>query len=133
MVLAGVASLTGLIHHRPPMESIVLAQIFIGLGIGVRYAGITWREVKETIVAGFGYTLLILLICAGFFAAVNAAQLLDPLAAALIYAPAGQAELALLAIIAGSDVAVIVAHHLTRILLVIGLSPVFARWFARAC
>ena len=41
LVVTGLAAMAGLINHRPPAEVMQVAQFFLGLGIGVKYAGIT--------------------------------------------------------------------------------------------
>ena len=49
----------------------------------------------------------------------------------LAFAPGGQAEMAILAILAGADVAFIVAHHVMRLVIVILVSPVVERLWLR--
>ena len=49
----------------------------------------------------------------------------------LAFLPGGQAEMAIIAIVAGADVAFVVAHHLLRVFLVILTAPHVARWFDR--
>ena len=41
------AAIAGLLTHRPPAEVMQFAQFFLGLGIGVKYAGITMVEIQE--------------------------------------------------------------------------------------
>ncbi|MEL6101857.1 MAG: AbrB family transcriptional regulator [Pseudomonadota bacterium] len=127
MFLATAASLMDVIHHRPPAEAIMAAQFFIGLGIGATYAGVTGREVQSTVLAGLGYVLIIFGISAAF--AYVAVQLggMETLNAILAFAPGGQAEMTVLAIVAGADAALVVAHHLLRIVVVIIGAPIFSR------
>ena len=47
----------------------------------------------------------------------------------LAFLPGGQAEMIVIAIIAGADLAYVVSHHLLRIVLVILLAPIVARLF----
>ena len=49
--------------------------------------------------------------------------------ALLALTPGGQAELVVLAIIVGADVAFVVAHHVLRLFLVILGAPIAARFF----
>ena len=44
MIITAALSLGGVIHSRPPVEAIVVAQLLIGLGIGVQYVGVTDRK-----------------------------------------------------------------------------------------
>jgi uncharacterized protein len=48
LILAAILSLTDVMHYRPPAEAILAAQYFIGIGIGVHYVGVTWRELRRT-------------------------------------------------------------------------------------
>ena len=54
-----------------------------------------------------------------------------PMEAFLAFAPGGQAELTVLAIVAGADLGFVIAHHLVRIVIVILGAPVVARLVAR--
>ena len=131
MILTAAASLSGLIHFRPPAEAILAAQFFIGLGVGAKYSGITWVEVRHFLTASITYCLIIGAASA-IFALLIAGAGLAPLAAALMaFAPGGQAEMAVLAIVAGIDVAYVVAHHLVRLVLVITAAPLIERLMAK--
>lgn len=118
-------SLSGVITHRPPAEMVIAAQFFIGLTVGVKYAGVTWRELRVDVASGLGYCVVIGLIALGFAEIAIQAGLANPIEALLAFAPGGQAEMAILAIIVGADVAFVVTHHIVRILFVILLAPVF--------
>ena len=54
--------------------------------------------------------------------------LAQPLEAIIAFAPGGQAEMVLLAIVAGTDMAYVITHHLIRILVVILGAPIAARF-----
>lgn len=127
MIAAGLASQLGFITDRPPAEAILMAQLFVGLTIGVSYLGITVRELRQIILAAIGY-VLILCVLSGLVVAV-AIKLNNtaPLDAILAFSPGGQAEMAVLAIVAGADVAFVVTHHITRILTVTIGAPIVHR------
>lgn len=127
LIMAGAASLSGILIQRPPMEAIIVAQLFIGAGVGVKYAGATLRELRGTIVASLGFCVLLGLIAFAFEYTITQLGLAPPLEAFLSFAPGGQAEMALLALVAGADVAFVVAHHLVRIVVVILGAPLVAR------
>ena len=129
LIIAAIASLTGLLTVRPPAEAIVAAQFFIGLHVGAKYTGITARELRHDILTGLGYCAIILAITAAFSALVLALNLAPPIETLLAFAPGGQAEMALIALIAGADMAHVVAHHLIRILVVIFGAPLCFRFF----
>lgn len=127
LIVAGALSLTDLLHHRPPAEVMLVAQFFLGLGIGVKYAGITVAEIKKILTASLGYCVLLAVLSVMFAELVILTGLAAPLEAIMAFAPGGQAEMVLLAIVAGADMAYVVTHHLIRVVLVILLAPVVAR------
>ena len=131
MIAAGFAALTGLLTQRPPAEAIWLAQFFIGMTVGVKYTGITMAEVRRDLAAGAGYCLLLLVLTFVFVEIVYGFGLAPGMEALLAFAPGGQAEMTVLALIVGADMAFVIAHHVLRIVLVILGAPLFARFFRR--
>ena len=129
LILAGVAALAGILHHRPPAEAIWMAQFFIGMTVGVKYAGITMAEVRRDLMAGVGFCLILLVLTVIFTEGIYAAGLAPPMETLLAFAPGGQAELTVLALIVGADMAFVIAHHVLRIFLVILGAPLFAKMF----
>jgi membrane AbrB-like protein len=131
MFLTAALSLMGVIHTRPPAEMIWAAQFFIGISVGANYSGITGRELRVDVGAGVAYSILLailsLIVIEGIFVLSPA----DNLDVILAFLPGGQAEMVIIALVAGADIAFVVAHHLTRVLLVIMLAPIVARWFDR--
>jgi len=109
----------------------LFAQVFVGIGIGVHYSGVTLAELKRDVLAGLGYVVLLGLICAAFVITLTMLGLGDPVSIFLAYAPAGQAEMAVFAIVVGADLGYVVTHHIVRIVLVIIGSPLAASAFKR--
>lgn len=128
LILAAIASLAGFLHTRPPAEVILAAQFFIGLSVGAKYAGITLGEMRRVVTAAVGYTFLILILGAAFAGIATALQLAHPTEATLAFSPGGQAEMAVLAIVAGADIAFVVTHHVVRIVVVIIGAPLVRRF-----
>jgi uncharacterized protein len=62
---------------------------------------------------------------------VTMAGLAAPVEAFLAFAPGGQAEMTVLAIVVGADLGFVVVHHLARIVLVITGAPIVARMGGR--
>lgn len=127
LVLATAASLAGLIHHRPPAEAILVAQFFIGIGVGVRYVGVTGEEIRRIVLAALGYCALLAALSLAFAETVHLMGAAPQMEALLAFAPGGQSEMAVLAIVAGADMAYVVTHHLVRIIVVILGAPLVAR------
>lgn len=129
MIAAAALSLAGLIENRPPAEAIWAAQFFIGVAVGARYVGVTPRELRLFVGAGLANCLLLALATLAFAEAIALAGLAPALDAFLAFAPGGQAEMAMIAIIAGADLAFVVTHHLVRLVLIIVFAPLAARIF----
>jgi membrane AbrB-like protein len=127
MIVTGALSLIDVIHYRPPAEAILLAQFLIGLGIGVGYVGVTLGELRRDVTAGVLFVGLLAVLAAVFTELVVLLGLAPPVDGFLAFAPGGQAEMTVLAIIVGADLGYIIVHHLTRVLLVITGAPLVAR------
>ncbi|MGO4916159.1 AbrB family transcriptional regulator [Pseudogemmobacter sp. W21_MBD1_M6] len=127
MIVTAILSLMGLIHMRPPKEAILAAQFLIGMGIGIYYVGVTLRELRQVVASGVAFVLVLAVLAAGFTELVTLTGLAKPVEAFLAFAPGGQAEMTVLAIVAGADLGFVITHHLTRIILVITGAPIVAR------
>ena len=127
MIATAALALTDVLHHRPPAEAVIAAQYFIGMGIGVYYVGITFREIRHLVASGVLYVLLLAVLAAAFAEAVTLLGLAPPMEAFLAFAPGGQAEMVVLAIVAGADLGFVIIHHLIRVVLVITLAPLAAK------
>jgi hypothetical protein len=104
------------------------AQYFIGIGIGVGYVGVTLRELRKDVLAGIAYVVLLAVLAVAFTEFVVLTGLAGPVEGFLAFAPGGQAEMTVLAIVAGADLGFVIVHHLTRIVLVITAAPLIARY-----
>ncbi len=131
MILTAALSLGDFIHSRPPREAILAAQFFIGCGIGVKFVGVTWGELRRVVAAGVAYVVVLAILAAGFTAVVTTLGLGRPVEAFLAFAPGGQAEMTVLAIVSGADLGFVITHHLTRIVLVIIGAPIAANLILR--
>jgi membrane AbrB-like protein len=119
----------GGLENRPPAEAIWAAQFFIGLTIGGKYAGITMQEVRRDVVAGLGFCGILIVLTLIFVEGIYMLDLAPGMEVLLAFAPGGQAELTVLALIVGADIAFVVAHHILRIFLIILGAPLAARLF----
>lgn len=127
LILAVALSLGDVIHHRPPAEAILFAQFFIGMGIGMYYRGVTMVELRRDVASGAAFALILAGLAACFTLLAfrfGSAPLLE---AFLSFSPGGQAELTVLAIVAGADLGFIVIHHVTRMVFVIIGAPIVLR------
>lgn len=129
LIVAAAAALSGLLHHRPPAEAIWAAQFFIGMTVGIKYTGITMAEIRRDLTAATGFCGILIVLTVIFAEAVLILDLAPPMETLLAFAPGGQAELTVLALIVGADVAFVIAHHVLRIFIVILGAPLFVRLF----
>ena len=103
------------------------AQLLIGIGIGVNYVGVTLLELRSFVLAGLAFVLILAVLAAGCTEFVTLTGLAPPVEGFLAFAPGGQAEMTVLALVVGADMGFVILHHLTRIVLVITGAPVAAR------
>ena len=115
---------------RPPAEAIWAAQFFIGMTVGSKYAGITIEEIRRDLIAGLGFCLILIVLTVLFVEVIYGLGLSHGMEALLSFAPGGQAELTVLALIVGADVAFVVAHHVLRMFTVILGAPIAAKVFS---
>jgi uncharacterized protein len=95
--------------------------------IGVYFTGITLRELARDVAAGAVFALILAAVAAGFMVLARNLGGAPGVEAFLSFAPGGQAEMAVLAIVVSADLGFIVLHHVTRIVLVILGAPILAR------
>jgi len=129
MILAALMALLGFLHHRPPAEAIWLAQFFIGMTVGSKYVGVTMQEVRKDVTAALGFCVILIALTFVFAEVIYFAGLAPPLETLLAFAPGGQAEMTVLALIVGADMAFVVAHHVLRIFVVIMGAPIAAKYW----
>jgi len=130
MIVTAILSLSGTLSHRPPAEMIWMAQFFIGITVGATYTGITAAEFRRDVGAGLLFSLIVAAISLAFIAfALGVLPGVLPageLEVILAFLPGGQAEMTVIALVAGADVALVVAHHVLRIVFIVLLAPTFA-------
>ncbi len=126
MALSAIVHLAGITEARPPMGLINMAQLVIGIYVGCQYQGSTLRQIVRVVGLSLGFMLVLLAIAAAFAALVYVLTSVDPMAILLAYAPGGQGEMNIIALVLDIDVAYVALHHLFRVMLVIiGASIVF--------
>ncbi len=134
MIVTATLSLSGVLSHRPPAEMIWVAQFFIGITVGATYTGITAAEFRRDLGAGLLFSLIVATISLAFITLalgvlpgiLPGAPPKGELEVILAFLPGGQAEMTVIALVAGADVALVVAHHILRIVFIVLLAPTFA-------
>ena len=128
MLMSAIAHLAGLTNSRPPGELVAAAQIVVGCGIGCRFVGAALDQLHKEVSASVG-AAVILIACAVAFAEITHALTgLNLDATVLSYAPGGFAEMSLIGLALGVEVAMVATHHLFRLFLIILTSPFISRF-----
>lgn len=131
MILSALLHLGGVTESQPPTVIVNLAQLFIGTAVGCRFTGAGKREVGHALAIGGGLAVLMLALTALFAFAVNAITGTPFPVAVLAFSPGGLAEMSLVGLALGVDVAFIATHHVARIFLVILLAPAVIKLWER--
>lgn len=131
-LLSAILAVLGILHFRPPAEAILFAQFFVGIGIGVHYVGTTFRELRHDVLAGIFFAMLLAVLATIFTVIAHMIGGAPTIEAFLSFAPGGQAEMAVLALVTGADLGFVVVHHVARLVTVVAGAPfVGARLFHR--
>lgn len=123
MFVTGIFSVGGFIDVMPPMVLIYLAQLVIGTAIGLRFLGTTLGEIKRIILLSCGSTFMMILLAT--IISLLTADYVGISVPGLILAlsPGGLAEMSLVALALGIDVAFVSLMHVIRIAFVIACIP----------
>lgn len=123
--------LAGLTSAHLPAELVILAQVVTGAGLGSRFAGLAWRDVAATARLSLGSTALMVALSAGGAGLASWATGLPFSQLLLAFVPGGLAEMCLIALSLGQDVAFVSTHHMLRVILVIVAAPLVFRLVGR--
>lgn len=120
---------TGVIEGRPPEWVAIFGFLTLGVLIGTRFAGTTWRELAGILgvsLVSFVISFALALAIALVGTALTGFSLLKLMVA---FAPGGLEAMVVLAFAMDLDPAFVAAHHLTRFLLIALAAPFVVRWF----
>ena len=131
MLLSGAAHVTELVAVPPPSVLIIAAQVVIGTVLGCRFVGATLRGLGRDLALGLLSALAMLAVAIVFAAVVAGITHVDVTQAFLAFSPGGLAEMSLLALAMGQDVAYVSVLHVVRITLVIGGASAMFRLLRR--
>lgn len=133
MILSMVVHLAGWSQSAPPSALVAAAQVALGTGVGCRFAGSSVMEVLRTIYVSIGASAILLITAVGAGIALEAITGIPWYVLMLAYAPGGLAEMSMVALGIGQDVAFVSTHHLFRIAFIVVLAPLafraMKRWF----
>ena len=124
MILSAIIHMTGLTTAKPPVEIVNVAQLVIGTGIGARFVGVSVMRLYPVMVAATGGTIFMVGFAAVAALALEALTGLPFAATWLAFAPGGVAEMTLISLALGVDVAFGSTHHLVRVVFMVIAAPV---------
>ncbi|GAA6208851.1 AbrB family transcriptional regulator [Cognatishimia sp. WU-CL00825] len=128
LALCAVLHLIGVANFSVPAQISNLLQIFIGINVGARFIGVAPKLLLQVGLAALAVVMV--QISLAFGSALIAAEYLgaDPLALTLAYAPGGLAEMSLIAVAVGQDIAIVGFHHIARVLGALFAGPIILKF-----
>lgn len=130
MIVSAALHLGHVSLFKVPPEMSIVIQVMIGINVGARFLGVSVR-----MLAGFAFSA-IAVVSVQIGIALTAAILLsstgtwDGLALLLAFAPGGLAEMSLMALTMGREVAFVVCHHILRVLFALFAAPALVSRFS---
>ena len=110
---------SGWLHQsKPPGELVAAAQVVVGAGIGCRFVGAVFDKLHKEIGASVGAALMLIGFAVVFAKVAVALTGLNLDATVLSYAPGGFAEMSLIGLALGVEIAMVATHHLFRLFLI---------------
>ena len=118
ILVSAAVHVIGLSRFVPAIEIVTIAQLVLGTSIGCRFAGSSPRENLRILALSLGSTVILLAITllVAFGTSHVSAYGVVPLL--LAYSPGGLAEMSLVALALGIEVAFVAAHHIIRVVFV---------------
>jgi len=132
MILSAGIHVAGVTQATPPSLLVATAQVVLGSGIGCRFAGTAVREIVRIVGISIGSTVILLVLGVAFGLALEQLTGVPWFVLVLAYAPGGLAEMSLVALALGRDVAFVATHHIFRIGFIVILAPLAFRLMRRA-
>lgn len=132
LLLSAAAHLSGLTDARPPGLVVNAAQVVVGAAIGCRFVGVRWQRIVAISGQGLVSTGILLALALLFAAAASRLSGIPFDVLLLAFAPGGLPEMTLVALALDVDVALVVSHHLARVLFInIGVPMLFRAFMRR--
>ncbi len=127
MIASAAVHLGGLTDSTPPGILVAAAQVVVGTGIGCRFVGANFDRLHKEMAASIGAALLLIGCAVGFAEITFLLTGLNFDATVLSYAPGGFAEMSLIGLALGVEIAMVATHHLFRLFLIILTGPLVFR------
>lgn len=133
MIVSAIAHLGGATNSSPPGELVAAAQVAVGAAIGCRFVGAAFHKLHKEIATSIGAAFIMIGVAVVFAKITVAITGLNLDATVLSYAPGGFAEMSLIGLALGIEIAMVATHHLFRLFLILMTSPlIFRLWLRRS-
>ncbi|CUH77259.1 AbrB family transcriptional regulator [Tropicibacter naphthalenivorans] len=128
LLLAGGATVTGLVDLHLPVWLIAAAQLVIGVSLGLRFKGVTGRMLRNSL--GLAVVSVVYMLAVGAAMAWVLTQLtgIAFLHLLISFAPGGVAEMSIVALSLAANPALVSLHHVARILMTVVEMSLLGRW-----
>lgn len=123
MFISAAIHLGGVTEASPPSLLVACAQVVMGSGIGCRFAGTPVSTIVRVVKISIGSTIILMVSGVLFGLALERFTDVPWFVLVLAYAPGGLAEMSLIALALGRDVAFVATHHIFRIGFIVILAP----------
>ncbi|QOR37620.1 AbrB family transcriptional regulator [Billgrantia diversa] len=130
-LVSAALHLTGLTHAVVPPSVLAIAQVIIGVSVGIRFGGTPLAAVAFNLWMATLQAAVLMLIAIAAAWSIHAVTGYSMAAALLANMPGGAPELSLVALSLGIDPAFVTSHHLLRITALMLLMPLMLRAFRR--
>ena len=131
IILSALAHGTGLTQAQPPDWLIAVAQVVIGLGLAMRFQGMTGQRLRQGLALGALTVCVMLAIGALLALALEASGGHSFQTLLMCYAPGGVVEMGLIALSLGVSPMMVTLHHIVRIGFTVIAIPLVGKRFLR--
>jgi membrane AbrB-like protein len=132
MLASALVHTLGLSSFVPPTEVVIVAQLILGTTIGCRFASSAPHEILRILWLSLGSTAILLGLTLVFAVAISRVSDYGVVPLLLAFSPGGLAEMSLVALSLGIEVAFVATHHIIRVVFVMAAAgPVFGFLKAR--
>lgn len=127
MIVSIIVHSTGFLNVHIPDEFLKAIQIIFGTIIGFTFKNVNLKTILQTLIATLGHFIILLIISAIFIFIIYKLLGFHILDILLSFAPGGQTEINLIAILVGANLPYITLHHIVRLFIVMNLAPMIAK------
>jgi membrane AbrB-like protein len=127
LIISAAVHMLGFTESSPPGLMVNGVQIVLGAFIGARFVDLEWRHFRSALGHGLVWAIGLIVISVIIAFACHHATGFGAPQLMLAFAPGGMAEMGLLTLALGIDVALVTTCHVARLILVYMIVPVAAR------